>query len=128
MTFKQFISITPLVLFLVSGCVSSPAVVVKAGSGEQTITAKTGSTFAVKLESQMSTGYSWKLNDVPSSVKIIKESVLTETKDIAGGIDIQEFVFKAVEKGDLTLTFRYGEHWKEKPRYVKTSTINVKIE
>ncbi len=128
MYLKKIFLTAPLCLFLAAGCSTAPEVVVKGGPVSQTITARQGKTFSVQLESQMSTGYSWKLAEIPSSVTLEKESVITESKQIAGGIDIQEFIFKAVAKGDLLLTFRYGEHWKEKPRYIKTSEVKVKIE
>ena len=115
---------------MISGCANSPAILVKSGSAGQTITAKVGKTFSISLEAQLSTGYSWKLQELPASLKIIKEDVLTEEKnvDITGGFEIQEFVFKSMEKGDLTLTFNYAQHWKKKPEFVKTSTVTVKVE
>jgi len=128
MFIKKFILSIPLILFIFSGCVTTPAVVVKGGYEDKIITAKPGSTFSVQLESQLSTGFSWKLAELPASVRIIKEDVLTGSKNITGGTDIQEFIFKTSEKGGITLTFNYGEHWKEKPKFVKTSKVKVIIE
>jgi len=127
---KKYTLAAAIFSFLISGCSSTPAIVVKAGSGEQTITAKAGKTFSIQLEAQLSTGYSWKLAEVPASLEIIKENVLTVEKDAdkVGGIEIQEFIFKSMAKGDLTLTFKYAQHWDKKPKHVKSSIIKVKIE
>ncbi len=130
MTFKKYIFSITIFAFLFSGCANSPEILVKSGSGDQTITAKAGKTFSVSLEAQLSTGYSWKLMKLPSALKIVKEEVLTEKKnaDITGGFEIQQFVFKSIEKGELTLTFNYAQHWKDKPESAKTTTVKVIIE
>ena len=130
MLFKKYLPAAIFISFLISGCSSSPVIVVKAGSGEQTITAKSGEAFSIILEAQLSTGYSWKLSEVPASLKIVKENVITEEKetDIAGGFENQEFIFKSMEKGELTLTFKYAQHWKKKPQISKTAVVKVRIE
>ncbi len=130
MTFKKYIFSLTIFAFLLSGCVNTPEIIVKTGSGEQIITAKTGKPFTISLEAQLSTGYSWKLQELPASIKIVKESVLDEKKNvnITGGYEIQEFVFKPAEKGDFTLTFNYAQHWKKKPEFEKTNAIKVKVE
>lgn len=117
-----------LSVFLIAGCSEKPVLVVQAGAGEQAVTAKAGVQFSVQIKSRMSTGYSWKLSELPESFQLIKETVLTDGKDIAGAEDIQEFIFKSAQKGEYTLTFRYAEHWKKKPKYVKTTTVKVKID
>jgi len=117
-----------LSVFLVNGCTEKPVLVVQAVPGEQSIAAKAGKSFSIQLKGQMSTGYSWKLSELPASFEIIKEDVKTLEKDIAGGEDIQQFIYRSAQKGDFILTFRYAEHWKKKPKYVKTATVKVRIE
>ena len=117
-----------LSVFMFAQCAEKPVLLVQADSGEQAVTAKSGKLFTVQLRGQLSTGYSWKLTEIPASFQLIKENVKTEEKDKAGGVDIQEFIFKSVEKGDFILTFRYAEHWKKKPKYVKTSTVKIRVE
>jgi inhibitor of cysteine peptidase len=130
MSFKKYIFLLTVLTLLISGCANSQEIIVKAGSGDQTITAKAGKIFSIAIEAQLSTGYSWKLQELPASIKIVKEAVLTEKKNvnITGGYEIQEFVFRSSEKGDFTLTFNYAQHWKKKPEFEKTTTIRVRIE
>lgn len=127
---KKILAAAAILAFLISGCTNSPAVLVKAGSGDQTLTAKAGKSFSIQLEAQLSTGYSWKLIDAPASLITVKEDVLTEKSDNnkTGGFEIQEFVLKSMEKGELTLTFKYAQHWKKKPEFTKTSVVKVRIE
>lgn len=128
MSFKKYTFAAVIFMLFAFGCSNTPAVIVKTGSGEQTITAKAGKPFSVLLESQLSTGYGWKLSDTPAPFSIIKEDVITEGGNKAGGIDTQEFVFKSSEKGDFVLTFKYARHWEKKPQYIKTATVKVRVE
>ncbi len=130
MILKKYIIAVPFLIFLITGCTTSPAIIVKAGDRDQIVTAKAGKTFSIQLEAQLSTGYSWKLAEVPVSLKIIEENVLTDKSDTdkTGGYETQEFVFRSKEKGEVTLTFRYGRHWKGKPDYAKISVVKVKVE
>ena len=130
MLFKKHILASAVIAVLISGCTGSPAIVVKAGSGEQTLTAKAGKNFTINLEAQLSTGYSWKLFDAPAALVTVKEDVLTDKNngDKTGGFEIQQFIFKSMEKGEMTLTFKYAQHWKKKPEYAKTSVVKVKVE
>lgn len=127
---KKILAAAAVLAFLISGCTNSPSIMVKTGSGEQTVTAKAGKTFSIQLEAQLSTGYSWKLIDAPASLITVKEDVLTQKSDgdKAGGFEIQEFIFKSMDKGERTLTFKYAQHWKKKPEYAKTSAVKVRIE
>lgn len=114
--------------FIISGCSSSPEVLVKTDSRGETISAGVDKEFIINLEGQLSTGCAWKVSNIPASFKIIKENVKTEENDKAGGIDIQQFIYKSAEKGDFTLVFNYARHWEKKPKIIKTTTITIKIE
>jgi predicted secreted protein len=124
---KLFLSVLFLSI-LITGCAEKPVLVVQAVQGEQSVTAKTGVVFTIQLKGRMSTGYSWKAAELPASFQVIKENVTTLEKNIAGGEDIQEFTYSPAEKGDFTITFRYAEHWKKRPKYLKTATVKVKVE
>ena len=129
MLFKKHILASAVIAVLISGCTGSPAIVVKAGSGEQTLTAKAGKNFTINLEAQLSTGYSWKVMEMPESLTLVKENVIADEKtvQITGGYEIQEFIFKASKTGGVVI-FKYGEHWKKKPDYVNTSKITIEVE
>jgi len=126
MTFiKNFLPIALFILFI--GC-SEPMVKVKSGDDNQAVRANVNKNFSIKLESKLSTGFSWKLTGYPEYLSIVKEDVKTEETNKTGGVDIQEFILKSTAKGEFDLTFQYGEHWKKDPEYVKTSKIKVIIE
>ncbi|MCL1865339.1 MAG: protease inhibitor I42 family protein [Spirochaetes bacterium] len=123
---KHILPVTLLMLFI-SGCGES-IVKVKAGDDNQIVRAKVNKKFLIQLESKLSTGFSWKLMEYPQGLSVNKEDVKTEESNKTGGVDIQEFILKSAEKGEFTITFQYGEHWKKNPQYVKTLKIKVVIE
>ncbi|MCL2155477.1 MAG: protease inhibitor I42 family protein [Leptospirales bacterium] len=123
---KNILPIT-LFIFFIFGC-SEPMIKVKDGDDNQIVKAKANKNFAIQLESRLSTGFSWKLMEYPKDISIVQENVKTEESNKVGGTDIQEFILKSAAKGEFTITFQYGEHWKKNPQYVKTSKIKVIIE
>ena len=127
LSIKNILPIALLIL-TISGCGES-MVTVKGGADDgQIVKAKVNTKFLIQLESRLSTGFSWKLIEYPEYLSIVQEGVKTEEKNKTGGIDIQEFILKSSEKGEFTITFQYGEHWKKKPKYEKASKIKVVIQ
>lgn len=123
---KYYISF--ILAFIIAGCSGSPELLVKTDSNQGTISAAVNKEFIISIEGQLSTGYAWKLSEIPAHLILIRENTRTEEKDKAGGIDIQQFVLKSSEKGNFNLVFNYAKHWEKKPKYIKTTKINVKIE
>jgi len=114
-----------LLSVFIYSCASSPSISIS--EGESVIKTKAGKTFSVKLDSQLSTGYSWKITEIPQDMAVIKEIIRTEESEKTGGFDIQEFVFKSNKSGGI-IVFKYGEHWKQNPSYIKTARILVQAE
>lgn len=114
-----------LLSVFIYSCASSPSISIS--EGESVIKTKAGKTFSVKLDSQLSTGYSWKITEIPQDITIIEEKVYTEESEKTGGRDIQEFIFKSNKKGG-SIVFKYGEHWKTNPSYIKTAKVTLQVE
>lgn len=116
------------VLLITVGCscpVKSnvPGYVASAGNHTFEVTADTA--VDIELKSQLSTGFSWKLvSQLPQGIVLETESVRTSGDNKAGAEDVQVFRLIA-RKGEYTLIFKYGEHWKKKPEYKETSTIKL---
>ncbi len=112
---------------IVTGCMSTPVTVMVKDSGDETVKTKSGKNFSIRLKSQLSTGFSWKIAEMPETVTLVKENVIAEPTDITGGYELQEFIFRTSKTGGVVI-FKYGEHWKKKPEYVNTSKITIQIE
>ena len=114
---------------IAAGCASSPAAVTVSDSGDHVVRVKAGKKFSVHLDSQLSTGYSWKLMEMPDTMTLVEENVITGEKSgmLTGGHEIQEFVLRASKTGGVVI-FKYARHWMKKPEYIKTSRITVQAE
>jgi len=123
---KKFLA-AALLIFTISAC-NETMVRVQDGNSDNQIRAKINKNFSIQLESQLSTGFSWKLMEYPEYLSIVQENVRTEENNKTGGIDIQEFILKSSSKGEFEILFQYGEHWKKNPKYEKSSKIKVVIE
>lgn len=124
---KKIISIFLGSLILIISCAAHPVVTQSSGSDEESLTVKKGQNFSIKLDSQLSTGFSWKAVEISPMIKLKNEKIKTEESDKTGGIDIQEFIFTPLKTGKATLVFKYGEHWKKDPKFIKTFTVNLDI-
>ena len=127
LSIKNILPIALLIL-TISGCGESMVTVRGASDDGQIVKAKVNTKFLIQLESKLSTGFSWKLTEYPEYLSIVQEGVKTEERNKTGGIDIQEFILKSSERGEFTITFQYGEHWKKKPKYEKSSKIKMVIQ
>lgn len=129
MRIRNILVVLISIISITSGCASKPVTIMVKDSGDSVVKARAGKTVAIQLKSQLSTGYSWKIMEMPDSLTLAKENVISDAKtlEITGGFEIQEFIFKASKTGGVVI-LRYGEHWKKKPEYVNTANIKVIIE
>lgn len=113
-------------LFAMS-CAATPVITNTSGKNEESLSVKRGQAFSIRLDSQLSTGFSWKAVEIPARLVLKDEKIKTEESGKTGGIDIQEFIFTAGNTGEAVILFKYGEHWKKNPEYIKTFKVNVSI-
>ena len=109
---------------------STPSFIITEGDTGKKMDVYKDSVFAVKLEAQLGTGYSWKVESGGADFEQIgKPDVITSGQKKTGGIDIQVFTFKAIKAGQCELKFVYVEPWKKdsKPKKSFNILINVKI-
>jgi predicted secreted protein len=91
------------------------------------IEAKVGLDFVITLGSNPSTGYSWRLAEpLPSMLKLQnKEYIPFEVRKI-GGSGIEEWTFKSVRSGKVTIMFEYARGKESPPARQKSFTIVAK--
>jgi len=85
---------------------------------KEEIKVKKGEVFSVKLESNPSTGYSWRMLSDTGPVALVKdrpEAKMPAAKDgppVVGAPGVQTFEFKANDAGrQIALVFIYGRAW-----------------
>jgi predicted secreted protein len=93
----------------------------------ENIEAKVGRDFVITLGSNPSTGYSWRLAEpLPSMLKLqSKRYIPFEVRKIGGG-GIEEWTFKSVRSGKVTIMFEYARG-KGPPARQKSFTIVAKF-
>ena len=94
------------------------------------ITAKVGEEFTIVLDSNPTTGYSWKLSDNFSGgiVQLVSSSYIppvTRRKG-AGGEEIWRF--KAVAAGKTTISLEYIRPWEKGVQPVAVKSYEVTVE
>jgi inhibitor of cysteine peptidase len=113
---KNILSSLTLLAAIVIGCHNQEAASVKVADNSGTIETKIGEPFIIKLESNVTTGYSWRLAELEPGIveKIGNVYKPTKTQDrIVGSGGIEEWTFKAVAKGKVTITLEYVRPWEK---------------
>lgn len=92
------------------------------------ITVNTGDTFAIKLNANMTTGYTWQVSIADDDIVTLKDSTYqTDNDNKVGSGGIRTFVFYAVSSGTTDITLTYGQDWQGgQTDSTKTITVIVK--
>ncbi len=125
---KIFLSSTLLFAVILIGCHTEQAALVKDGENSSAINVKAGDTFVIKLESNPTTGYSWRLAELKPGIveKVSNDYVQTKTEGrIVGSGGIEDWTFKAVAKGKVIITLEYARPWEKDVLPVKRAVYQV---
>lgn len=125
---KYYKSILPLFFLLTFFCAANSSIVLNDNDNEKTIKVKKGEIVEIRLNAQLSTGYSWKIKENKNLIQKGKTEVITERKDLVGGIDIQVFKLLAENIGIGFIEFAYIRPWDSTKKSEKSFKINVIIE
>ena len=94
------------------------------------IEAKAGERFVIKLESNITTGYSWHLAKSDSDIiELVSNEYkpYQNTGNIVGSGGIEEWTFKAISKGKTSITLEYVRPWEKDIPPVKQQTYSITI-
>ena len=139
-TFIFMILIVLLSTIVFSGCViqtdnGSDTAIQMNGSGSletlpSTLTVTKGSTFGYSLEANMTTGYSWQVSIEDESIVELVDNVYEPDKtdeEAAGSGGVATITFKALKKGETTITLEYAQDW-EGGETGKSKDITIVVE
>lgn len=97
-----------------------------------TVNLSRGERFAVSLEGNVSTGYSWQIVEQPAFCDLVKEAVESQDRD-AGAADrvgtpsALNFVFQCSAAGRGTLLMEYRRAWETGKKADKTFRLTVHV-
>lgn len=82
---------------------------------KDTIEIKSNSEFSIQLRASLGTGNRWMLEDSldKNSVLLIRSETITDSTEMAAKPDLQNFVFKALKQGTVTISFIYKRPWRK---------------
>jgi len=142
MKLKKMIRSTPVLatisLFLTLMAIAqNPAATAGAASSTTTLTSHDdgriitlakGATLVVQLESNPTTGYSWAVKGNTAPLKLVgSDSKPTDQSGRMGAPSTQQFRFKAMETGTVTLKLIYRRPWEQNIAPVKTFAAIVRV-
>ncbi len=116
-------------LFLIMSCNNKPDKILTDSDNGTSITVETGDIIAVRLQAQLGTGFSWKPEIENESLEQMGEPTQESGEEIkTGGMDTQEFRFRAVSEGTSILSLAYGQPWAEdaapEMKFIVTVTVH----
>ena len=93
-----------------------------------TVNVSVGQYLEIILASNISTGYSWNVVSIdPALLSQEGEGKYKREVERIGGGGHTTFRFKAIEKGEASLTLAYYRIWEKSQPYEKTFTVTVSI-
>jgi len=88
---------------------------VKYSDNGNVIKARAGNDFTITLESNMTTGYKWKIAR-PLDTKLLKlldSKYIPPETELIGAAGKEEWVFKAIRRGKTIVSFDYTRPWEK---------------
>jgi inhibitor of cysteine peptidase len=115
------------VLLVACGTDGDDSVIIYEQSG-QTITAGVWQHFAVQLDANATTGYTWQLTADPGAqVQLLGHTYTPAPPQQPGSGGTELFTFQAVAAGTTTLTFGYLRPWETGVAPVQPAAFPVKV-
>jgi len=91
-----------------------------------------GEKLEIKLDSNITTGYSWKLSEnMDTSVAALVSSEYIESgkdKEMVGTGGIETFIFEAINAGQAEIILEYERPWEENTEPEKVFKLKVTVE
>jgi len=95
----------------------------------QTITVAAGSEIVIKLEGNITTGYSWSVQDLDAQyLQQQGEEEYKSESDLIGAGGVSTFTFKAMQSGQTTLKMIYSRPFEKDTPPEKVFEISVDIQ
>jgi inhibitor of cysteine peptidase len=125
------ISIFLVALTILAACRPAVAITLSENDGGRTIEISKGSTFAITLQSNPTTGYAWSVAAVDNAVlqqkgdKVYKQG--NTNANIVGAGGTETFTFKALATGQTTLQLIYSRSWETDVPPIQTFEVTIVV-
>ena len=125
---KKIVALTTLILMAVLSMVGCAGDNVKTYSDAgETIEVKVDGEFIIALESNPSTGYTWGATYDGTKLELLEDIYVADGTDemVVGAGGTQQFRFKALQSGQVTITMDYQRSWETTSIDQKVFTVDI---
>ena len=86
-----------------------------------------GKVFKIELDGTPTAGFTWEVTITPEISRLIEllESTWEHKSEAIGGMAVQQFRFRAIAPGKITLIFRYRRPWEGTDRDQRAYTVSI---
>lgn len=118
--------IAMLALMAVGLMAASRTMTIDEQSHGRTVKAPVQTTLVVQLHAQLGTGYSWRVQSAPSTLKLLDSVTEPQagTQQVGGG-ERQRFLFRVAKKGLRRLRLEYVRPWEKNVKPAKTFEVTI---
>jgi inhibitor of cysteine peptidase len=118
------------IVYIFSGCTIAGKTYTESNNGDD-LNLKVNDTITIKLESNATTGYKWNLFEENNSgiITMISSGYTEkENKDnLVGAGGFETFSFKAISRGNTTITLTYNRQWEKDVQPEKIFKLNISV-
>ncbi len=106
----------------------TPKYVFSRVASEKMLVIESGSSWTILLPSNRTTGYSWRLADLPNSASVesVGHNYQAGAAGLPGAGGEEGWTFHAVRQGESTLDFTYARPW-EKNNPARTLSVDIRV-
>ncbi len=94
-------------------------------NGSETIEVETGERFAISLQSNPTTGYSWQPEFDSEFLELVERGFVPPPSELIGAGGMETFVFLARRAGQVEIKLRYERPWEKQPIEEQSRTVNI---
>jgi inhibitor of cysteine peptidase len=118
-----------LVLIFITACSSSNLVNLTAADKNSQVDVKSGDQIVITLEGNPSTGYTWEVNDLNTTIlEQVGDTVFSSRNPgLVGSVGSLTITFKALKAGTATLTLVYHRPWETGVDPIDTFAVTVTV-
>lgn len=96
-------------------------------TSDENIYAVVGDTFEITLDSNATTGHTWRVQHDTGPITMTGRKYDEPTSGLMGAGGKETFTFKAVNPGDAELQFAYWREWEGENSIVETKVYHVSV-
>lgn len=116
-------------LIFITACSSSKQVNLTAADKNSQVDVKSGDKIVITLEGNPSTGYTWEVNDLNTTIlEQVGDPVFSSSNPgLVGSVGSLTITFKALKAGTATLTLVYHRPWETGVDPIDTFAVTVTV-